>query len=144
MQVLHGKICAAIVTPGKDNDSPHLREMIGMLPQGSGYVIADSMYGGKNNCNAIRDSGRTPIMEPKAGYRIKGFNARAQTLRFYEEHPRTFKILRKRNNVESLFSPVKARFKGWSALSRNISRQGAAFQMHLLQPDLRLRSDRKV
>ena len=33
-------------------------------------------------------------------------------LRFYEEHPRTFyKILRKRNNVESLFSSVKSRFK---------------------------------
>ena len=112
LQVLHGKICAAVVTPGKDNDSPHLREMVEMLPKGSGYVIADSMYGGKKNCDAIRDSGRTPIMEPKAGYRIKGFNARAQMLRFYEEHPRTFyKILRKRNNVESLFSSVKSRFK---------------------------------
>ena len=44
LQVLHGKICAAVVTPGKDNDSPYLIEMIAMLPQGSGYVIADGPY----------------------------------------------------------------------------------------------------
>ena len=113
IQTLHGRICAATVTSGKDNDSPYLRQMIEMLPKGSGYVIADAMYGGKKNCNAIRDSGRTPIIEPKSGYKIKGFGARAEMLRFFEEHPRTFyKILRLRNNVESAFSSIKARFNG--------------------------------
>ena len=112
LQVGHGKMCAAVVTLGKANDSPYLRKMIEMLPKGFGYVMADAMYGGKKNCRTIADSGRKPIIEPKAGYKIKGHNARAEMLRFYEEHPGTFyKILRKRNNVESLFSSVKSRFK---------------------------------
>ena len=113
IHTLHGKICAATVTPGKRNDSPRLRWMVRMRPEGSGHVIADSMYGGKKNCNAIRDSGRTPIIEPKEGYKIKGLNARARMLRFFEEHPRTFyNILKLRNNVESVFSSVKTRYNG--------------------------------
>ena len=107
----HGKICAAAVTPGKANDSAYMRQMIEMLPKGFGYVMVDAMYGGKKNHKAITDSGRTPIIEPKAGCKMKGHNARAEMLRFYE-HPGTlYKILRKRNNVESLFSSVTSRFK---------------------------------
>ena len=113
IHALHGKICAATVTPGKANDSPYLRQMIEMLPQGTGNVLADSMYGGKKNCQSIKDSGRIPIIEPKSNYTIKGFNARADMLRFFEKHPRTFyKLLRLRNNVESIFSSIKARFSG--------------------------------
>ena len=113
IHTLHGKICAAIVTPGEANDSPYLRKMIEMLPEGSGDVLADSAYGDKKNCQAIEDSGRRPIIDPKSNCVIKGFNARANMLRFREEHPRTFyNILRLRNNVESVISALKARFGG--------------------------------
>ena len=110
---LHGKVYAAAVTPGKANDSPHLMAMIAMMPNGSGHVPADAQYGGMENCQAVRDSGRRRIIEPKSGYEIKGFNARADMLRFFEKHPGTFhKLLRKRNNVESVFSSMRERFGG--------------------------------
>ena len=42
MHLIHtpqGKVCAAMVTPGKANDSPYLRNMIAMMPEGSGDVL---------------------------------------------------------------------------------------------------------
>ena len=113
MHTLHGMVCAATVTPGNANDSPHLRTMIETLPEGDGDVLAAAIYGGVRNCNAIRDGGRRAIIDPKSNAVIKGFNARAEMLRFREEHPGTFyRILRLRNNVESVFSSMKARFGG--------------------------------
>ncbi len=113
MHTLHGMACAAAVTPGKSNDSPYLRQMIETLPKGDGDVVADAAYGGVKNCNAIRDSGRRTVIDSKSNAVIKGFNARAEMLRFREEHPGTFhRILRLRNNVESAFSSMKARFGG--------------------------------
>ena len=50
-------------------------------------------------------------MQPKANYVIKGFNARADMLRFYGEHSGTLhRILSLRNNAESVFSATKDRF----------------------------------
>ena len=112
-RALGGMICAAAVTPGKANDSPYLREMPAGMPRGSGDVLADSQYGGVKNCRAVRDSGRRRIIDPRTDYKIEGEDARAEMLTFLEEHPGTFrKSLQKRNNVESVFSPVKARFGG--------------------------------
>ena len=109
----HGKICAAMVTPGNANDSPYLRKMIKMMPDGSGDVVGDAAYGGIKNCNAIRDSGRRAVIDPKSNATPKGFNARAEMLRFRDEHPRTFSsTLCIRNNVESVFSSMKERFGG--------------------------------
>ena len=101
-----------MVTPGHASDSPYLRKMIGMRPDGSGDVLGDAVYGGVKNCNAIRDSGRRPVMEYKSNATPKGLNARADMLRFRDEHPHTFhNILRIRNNVESVFSSME-RFGG--------------------------------
>ena len=108
-----GKTCAAVVTPGKADDSPHLMAVIAMMPNGSGHVPADAQYGGMENCQAARDGGRRPVIEPESGYEIKGFNARAEMLGFLGKRPGTFhKRLRKRNNVESAFSSMKERFGG--------------------------------
>ena len=41
----YGKVCAAMVTPGKANDSPYLREMIEMMPDGSGDVLGSCAGG---------------------------------------------------------------------------------------------------
>ena len=113
VHALGGKICAAAVTPGKANDSPYLREMLTRMPRGSGDVLGDSQYGGVKNCQAVQDSGRRAVIDPRTDYKIEGEDARAEMLMFLEEHPGTFrKLLRKRNNVESVFSSMKERFGG--------------------------------
>ena len=55
-----------MVTQGESNNSPYLREMIGMIPPGSGNVLGNSAYGDVKNCNAVRDSGRRSIIDLKA------------------------------------------------------------------------------
>ena len=106
-------VCAATVTAGNASDSPYLRLMVGTLPEGDGDALADAAYGEVKNCNAIRDSGRRAIIDSKSNTTIKGFNIRAQMLRFREAHPGTYyRMLRLRNNIESVFSSMKARFGG--------------------------------
>ncbi len=113
VHALGGMICAAAVTPCRTNDPPYLRDMLARMPRGSGDVLADTQYCGAENCQAVQDSGRRRIIEPRSDYTIEGEDAGAEMLRFLEEHPGTFrKLLRKRNNVESVFSPVKERFGG--------------------------------
>ena len=118
-RALGGKICAAAVTPGKANDSPYIREMLARMPRGSGDMLADSQYGGVKNCQAVQDSGRSAVIEPRTDYKIEGEDARAEMLRFLEEHPGTFrKLLRKRNNVESVSPSVKKGSGAWRGPSR--------------------------
>ena len=62
--------CSAAVTPGKANDSPYLREMLTKMPRGSGDMLADSQYGGVENCQAVRDSGRRAVIDPRTDYKI--------------------------------------------------------------------------
>ncbi len=107
-RALGGKICAATVTPGKANDSPYLREMPSGMPRGYSDVLGDSQYGGVKNCRAVRDGVRRRIIEPRPDHTIGGGDARAGMLGFPGERPGTFrKLLRKRNDAESVFSPVK-------------------------------------
>ena len=134
----HGMICAAMVTPGVANDSPYLRKMIDMMPPGSGDVLGDAAYGGVKNCNAIRDSGRRPVIDPKSNAVPKGLNARAEMLRFRDEHPRTFhNILRIRNNVKErlFFYEGEVRRGGPGPQAAHTSRR-TAVHVHLLQYDL--------
>ena len=112
-RALGGMVRAAAVTPGRANDSPYLREMLAGMPRGSGHMQADAQYCGVENCRAVRDSGRRAVIEPRTDYKIEGEDARAEMLRFLEERPGTFrKLLRKRNNVECVFSSMKERFGG--------------------------------
>lgn len=85
-----GKICAAMVTHGEANDSLYLRKMIKMMPNGSGNLLGDSAYGGVENCDAVRDSGRRPIIYTNSNAIPTGDNARAEMLRFRDEYPCTF------------------------------------------------------
>ena len=93
------------------------------------------------NCNAIRDSGRRAIIDSKSNAVIKGFNARVEMLRFREEHSGTFRrILLLRNNVESVFTSMKARFGGYRACPQGEGPAGgAAIDDRLLQHGLCLR-----
>ena len=87
-----GKIGAATFTPGEANDSPYLREMIKMMPSDSGDLLGDSAYGGVENCNAVPDSGRRPVINPKSNAVPNGNDVRAEMPIFRDEHPRTFCI----------------------------------------------------
>ena len=84
-----------------------------MMPPGSDDVLGDSAYRGVENCDTIRDSRRRPIIDHKSDAAPHGFNAKAEMLRFRDEHPGTFYgILHIKNNVESVFSSMKERFGG--------------------------------
>ena len=112
-RALGGMVCAAAVTPDKANDSPYLREMPTGMPRGYGHMPADAQCCIVENRRAVQDSGRRRIIDPRTDYTIEGEDARAEMLMFLEEHPGTFrKLLRKRNNAESIFSSMKERFGG--------------------------------
>ena len=75
-----------MVTSGEANDSLYLREVIGMMPPDSGDVLGDSAYGSVENCNAIRNSERRPIIDLKSNAAPHGFNAKVEVLKFRDEH----------------------------------------------------------
>lgn len=87
---LHGKTCAAVVAPGRANDSPHLGEMLAMMPRGSDDVLGDVQCGGLGNCQAIKGSVCRHITETKSSDATSGFNAKVEMLKFREERPDTF------------------------------------------------------
>ena len=63
------------------------------------------------NREAIQNGVCRSIIKPKSGYKIKGFNVRAEMLGLFEKCPGAFrKLLRKRNNDESVFLSMKERF----------------------------------
>ena len=106
-----GRIVACCVTRGQDHDSPVFRKMMRVVPYGDGYVILDKAYDAYKNCEIIRASGRRPVIVPKNGYVKKGYNARADMIRWYESDPDGFmELYHQRNLVESAFSSMKARF----------------------------------
>ena len=52
-------------------------------------------------------------MQPKSNSTIHGFTEMAEMLKMAIEHPGTFyKMVRLRNNIESVFSSLKERFGG--------------------------------
>ena len=110
----HGKICAAVVTPGHVHDSPQLRKMTQFLPHGSGHLMADSAYIGKKNCpSSVKDYRAKADNAAKVKHPWKGIQ---RTLRYGEvlqgTVPGTFyRLVGIRNNVESAFCvPCKERF----------------------------------
>ena len=101
-------MCAATVTLGGASGPPHLREMPARMPRGSAHMPADAQYYGVENCRAAKDSGCRPAVEPRSNYEIEGGDAGAEMFRFPGERPGVFrKLLRKRNSVKDVFSPVK-------------------------------------
>ena len=59
-----GRICIAMATPGKADDSPHPGMMIKMLPCGSGDLLGDAAFRVIKNCQR-RTEKRT-----QAGHRL--------------------------------------------------------------------------
>ena len=138
MHTPNSTVCAAVVTHGNVNDPPYLRLMIETLPEGDGDDQAGGAHGGVKNCDAIRDSGRRSIIDDKPNAGIKGFNARAEMLRFGGEHPGTLHlILRLWNNVkERLLVHEGAVRRGRTRPQGDGPVGGAAVHDHLLQHGL--------
>ena len=86
------------------------------------YFLGDAAYNGKENCRAIKASGRIPIMTPKKGQSPKGFNTWSDMLRFLEERPRTYHDMLHQHNIENTFSSLKARF-GTMVSTKNLKTQ---------------------
>ena len=58
----------------------------------------------------IRNSGRRPVIDPRKDHTLKGYNPRAEMLRWRKENPEEFKRTYHRRSLESVFSSLKARF----------------------------------
>ena len=107
----HGRIAACMVTPGTAHDSPIFREMFARVPDGDGHVMLDSAYDARANCNMIYDRGREPVIWPRRNHIAKGFNPRAEMLRWFRRDQEGFeKVYHQRSLVESVFSSMKERF----------------------------------
>ena len=107
----HGRIAACMVTPGLAHDSPIFRKMFARTPDGDGHVMLDSAYDAHANCKMIYDSGRKPVIWPRKNHTAKGFNPRAEMLRWFRRDREGFeKVYHQRSLVESVFSSMKERF----------------------------------
>ena len=112
-----GKILTCTITEGMENDSPQLGSCSSRVQTVRAMMMSIFWVTQPTTaCKAIKASGRIPIITPKKGQSPKGFNAWPDMLRSLEKHPRThytipyYTILRRRNNIESTFSSLKARF----------------------------------
>ncbi len=107
----HGRIAACMVTLGIAHDSPIFQEMFARMPDGDGHVMLDSAYDACANCRMIYDSGRKPVIWPRRNHIAKGFNPRAEMLRWFRRDQEGFeKVYHQRSLVESVFSSMKEKF----------------------------------
>lgn len=139
MYTLHGMACATAVTPAKANDSPHRHLMMYTLPGDRG-ILTDAAYGCVKNCNTISSSWRA-VINSKLNTMIKGFNARAELLKFRKGRPGTFyRILHLWNNVkECLLVHEGTVWCGRARPQGEGTVGGAAIHDYLLQHGLCLR-----
>ena len=105
------KIVSCAVTRGHAHDSPVFREMFGSVPDGTGCVMLDAGYEAIKNYKMIRDTGRTPVICTRKNHVARGFDPRAEMIRWPERSPEEFeKTYHRRAIVESAFSSFKCRF----------------------------------
>ena len=85
--------------------------MFAMVPDSTECVMLDAAYDAYENYRMIRNSGRRPVIDPRKDHTLKGYNPRAEMLRWRKEHPEEFeRTYHRRSLVESVFSPFKVRF----------------------------------
>ena len=105
------KIVSCEVTKGTAHDSPWLRWIFARVPGGAECVMLDAAYDVYENYRAIRYSGRRPVIDPRKDHTLKGYNPRAEMIRWQEKNPEEFeKAYHRRSIVESMFSSFKFRF----------------------------------
>ena len=105
------KIVSCEVTKGTAHDSPWFRRIFARVPGGAGCVMLDAAYDAYENYRVIRYSSRRPVIDPRKDRTLKGYNPRAEIPRWRKENPEAFeRTCHRRSLVESVFSPLKARF----------------------------------
>ena len=82
--------CPCEVTRGTAHDSSRFRQMFTMVPGGAGCVMLDAAYDAYENYRMIRNSGRRPVIDPRKDHTLKGYNPRAEMLRWRKENPEKF------------------------------------------------------
>ncbi len=79
------------------------------LPHGSSHVMLDAAYPTRNMCMLIEKTRQIPVIMPRKGVRVRGFDAMGK--RWHRDNPDEFlSIYYKRSNVEATFSSMKRRF----------------------------------
>ena len=81
-----------------------------MVPDGTGCVMLDAAYDTYENYRVNRNSGRRPVIDPRRDHTLKGYNPRAEMLRWRKENPEEFERTYHRRSLESVLSSFKARF----------------------------------
>ena len=76
------KIVSCTVTRGRAHDSPVFREMFEKVPDGTGCVMLDAGYDATQNCKMIRDAGRRPVICTRKNHVARGFDPRAEMIRW--------------------------------------------------------------
>ena len=85
--------------------------MIKKVPDGAGCVMLDAGYDAYENYRMIRSTGRRPVICTRKNHVVRGFDPRAEMLRWQEKNSEEFeKTYHRRSIVESVFSSFKCRF----------------------------------
>ena len=71
------KMVAVAVTDGNASDAPILAELCAKAPRGGGYLLGDSAYCTRKNCQLADGLGRRPCFRPKKGLWSAAWNSGA-------------------------------------------------------------------
>lgn len=105
------KIVAVAVTGGNTSDAPMPAELCAKAPRGGGYLLGDSAYCTRKNCQLADGLGRRPCFRPKKGFVVRGMGEWGMMLAWCRDRPGGFyRTYGRRNTIESCFSAVKDRF----------------------------------
>ena len=134
-----GPILTYEVTNAHAHDSPEFAKMIRRIPNGGpGMVALDAAYDSADNCQAITDGGRVPVIMPRSNAVARGFSPRAKMIRWYQERPDDFmKSYGIRSLAESVFSSMKER-TGTHVRARSLATQKAELFARILCYNLSL------
>ena len=92
------------------NYESHLRWILARVPGGAGCVMLDATYDAYENYRVIRYNSRRPVIDPRKDHTLKGYNPRAEMLRWRKENSEEFERTYHRRSLESVFSSTKSRF----------------------------------
>ena len=71
----NGIIISYDITHARCHDAPIFEQIWRHLPHGSGHVMLDAAYLSRNICTLIEKTGRIPVIMPRKGVRVRGFDA---------------------------------------------------------------------
>ena len=73
--------------------------------------MLDTAYDAYENYRMIRNSGRRPVNDPRKDHTLKGYNPRAEMLRWRRKNPEKFeRTYHRRSLADSTSSPIKSKF----------------------------------